>query len=383
MKTSRHSTKGFSLLEITFVILLISITIVSTASYIHNANEKAAAKKVAMDINYWLNAAINYYSVESKWPSKLATLANAAGERAAPSNYVFLPGSDLGTGASIRADLPNESFALMVKAFLPRALVEVNGNQASLYAYTPPVATLLPAEAQVKGVGYLHFYNCKHSGTHNKKNACRPKEPESPCIDPANSNAYKFPAKAVTYQDASQYSYKHSAGVCAMPVPTCAKGTVPQIYYALSQFRAPFGPEYAYTPGHNYQTYPYQVDIMCQAHSNNSNIGPCGPNTIKKNNLAYWAISITLRNYQFTSGVTKGINDYSRAQDTNNWNGTYYDEHSDRWSAMVSYVVACVPTSQIDNQVSGGVVRYMDQDSHCYSQDMMIDNDSNASCDNS
>lgn len=405
MNIHQSSSRGFSLLEITFVILLISITVVSSALYIRSANQKAAAKQVAMQVNYWLNAAVNYYSVRDAWPDSLDTLASSVGQDNPPQRFIFLANNDggLGKGAGIQVNLPSEEFALMVKALLPRALVEPQEKGASLFAYTPPVATLLPVEASVKGVGYLNFYNCKFKKwKHEHSKTCLPdkssRQPvESPCLDPANSQPYKFGSSSTYYYqdtDSQFLANRSGAGVCVMQVPTCLGKTVPQIFYAISQFRAPFALDYVGKNGHQYQTYPYQLDIMCQAHSKNGdNLGPCGPNIINTpkeddpdKQLKYWAISITLRNYQFIEGINQGITNYSRRQTHGNWggtsnqSGTFYDEHSDKWSAMVSYVVACIPTAQIDGKVSGGAVRYMDVKNSCYSQDLMGANTNNDGC---
>lgn len=405
MKKYTRILHGFSLLEITFVILLISITLVSTGLYIHNANEKAAAKKVALQLNYWLNAAVDYYAVNTAWPSNLEALANSAGEKISFNNYgyQFISNSS-GKGASIQIELPSEAFAMMVKAHLSRAIVEPDGNKAILYAYTPPVATRIPSEVQNLGVGYLHFYNCKYTDyhKHSDNKICAIPSPESPCVDPANSMAYKFDS-SYYYLTNSQFSKNYDAGVCVMSVPKCPESTVPQIYYAISQFRAPFDPQrnvvHSKIGDHQYQTYPYQIDVMCQMHSQNGkNLGPCGPNTINTLNnpvepLKYWAISVAIRNSHVAAGVTQGIKEYGRSQSSDNWTGikkenydptnSFYDQHFDKWSAMVSYIVGCVPVAQINDKVSGGVVRYMGSDnSKCYSQEMMVANASSNACDN-
>ncbi|MCD6056149.1 MAG: hypothetical protein K0R12_1111 [Gammaproteobacteria bacterium] len=397
---------AFSLLEITFVILLMSITIVSTSLYIRNANQKAAAKKAAQQISYWLNAAMGYYSARRAWPDSLTTLAESISvEAPSDSTYTFLPGS-YERGAGIKVILPNAGFARLVQAELPRALLEKN----TLYAYTPPVSTFLPTEAQVKGVGYLRFYNCRGSDT-DHGGLCQDNM-QSVCLDPGNKYSYNpgenradilpFLSFQAEGNDNQQVN-NTTSGECAIPVPDCGLGSVPQIFYAISQFRAPFAPINSHCdvssppawcrsdgsplnngkPDSGYQSYIEQVDIICQASTEDKNIGPCGPNTAlhdqPNDQLKYWSIAANIRSSNQYNGTTIGKAYFADSGGTDrNYSGTYFAESSPEWSAVASYIIACIPKTQIINGVSGGMVYYLSggssdtlAQSTAYSQDMM------------
>ena len=400
IKTSHYThQKGFSLLELMFVILLISTIAVSTGLYIKNTNEKSAAKKVASQMVYWLNSASTYYSAQGKWPDSLAALASAMGVQLSSSQPYTLQASDNAQGSSVSIVLPSLSFARLVQAQLARAIIDdSNPNKITLYAYTPPLATALSPNAQVKGVGNLTFYNCRYNGNTSSNNFKCSKvtvsgSNQAPCVDPLNNHPYSS-KDTKTYQSSSDYLYQNYSGLCALPVPQCSAGSIPQIYYAISQFRAPSYTEdpknnsSSHGAHHPYQLYPYQVNAICQTiDSKGNNFGPCGPNladdtvydSIKNSlypiqnspssNPLYFSFGFNARNYQFNLGVTYGVEYYHppntvrpRGPRTNgnaDWAGSFYDEQQYYWSAIVSYVIACVPRENINNFVDGGTVYYL------------------------
>ena len=409
---------GFSLLEITFVILLVSILLVSTGLYIRNTNEKSAAKKVANQMIYWLNAATQYYAVQGYWPDSLSTLANSVGvtlpnsqssdsqpsdsqpsdSQPSDSQPYKLQAGNEGEGISISIVLPSRQFATLTQAYLPRAIIDTSTtDKITLYAYTPPVATatLSSPEAQVKGVGYLTFYNCRFTGKHDSShltcyevyaNTPGNGSNQAPCVDPLNNYSYNT-EDSRAYQSHAPNLNRHNSGLCALKVPQCSQGSIPQIYYAISQFRAPSYPEKQTdgTKNEPYQRYPYQVNAICQTvDEEGKNLGPCGPNladpTIvnkvydnakSSNDALFFSMGFSIRNYQFLRGVTKGValyqyksnsrpnGDNASATGAVDWDGDYYDEEQYNWSAIVSYVIGCVPTDNINGTISGGTTYYL------------------------
>lgn len=177
MKT-RQNGKGFSLIEILIVLVIISGLIWASIGYMQQRSQQMRIEKMSAQMQQILNAALSYYVVNGTWPTSINCLRGVS-----PCSVIYLPPTvpmvSLFGGTDYDVYSTSSLFYLstMISSVAPGASTSpTQGNIARAIAGTLPLGyvtggTLVPATPCVTGnCRVVAVINVPGQNTNNARN---------------------------------------------------------------------------------------------------------------------------------------------------------------------------------------------------------------------
>lgn len=160
-RPTKAQVKGFTLIEMMFLVLILGIVALHIAQVQQQKNEQIILERASQDILAWQTVAVNYWAANQRWPSNFSDLASQLPPNAICSpfptstsntncgNYNQYSGSISGSSYVIKIDTGNQQLA--------NALINKLLNSWPTGTDNTTVNALIPAPTQTAAAQYRGY----------------------------------------------------------------------------------------------------------------------------------------------------------------------------------------------------------------------------------
>jgi competence protein ComGC len=335
LKASLSKAKGFTLLQLLFVLVLITATIIMMTNYGIQQTAQYRADRTGVQMQQLLNAGLAYYVYNGSWPTQLSTLT-AGGYLPATLTqssygYAYTLSTD-GTPTSkltLQTQMPSSSYDYF-------AMISLIPNLPNALIVSPSLTSYLTAAVDIPGQNTgdartLNFSSVYHSGGCVPVPSCPSNMTAQIVVVPAGVNGVKDPPTTSDGSTACSTStiYNSAGGVVT-------SGNCAQINsYPITNYGA-----YTTGPSASPQQCNSAASESCWADASVGNWTPSLGMT-----GTFWRVCLTVQTEKGQVVIPSSGANYSNAPSGNSASGNGANMY---WAQQMGYIFAftrCTPTN--------------------------------------